>query len=78
MGREYTLRCIWHTGGGIHRYAIGPDKFQVVGVSSFNSILYSLLANAAPRVNSGTQYQIVAPDSTYQLFHEISKPGRYR
>jgi len=33
VGRKYTLRCIWRTGGGIHRYEMGPDKFIVVGVS---------------------------------------------
>ena len=37
VGSNYTLRCIWRTGGGIQKYEIGPDKFQVVGVSSANS-----------------------------------------
>jgi len=71
VGSEYILRFIRLTGGGIHRYEIGPDKFQVVGVSSANSPLGSLVESAAPRVNSGTHYRIVRPDSTDQLF------GRY-
>jgi len=32
VGSEYILRCIRRTGGGIHRYEIGLDKFQVAGV----------------------------------------------
>ena len=48
-------------------YEIGPDKFQVVGVSSANNLLCSWVENAAPQVNSGTNYLIVGPDSTYQL-----------
>ena len=63
MGSEYTLRRIWRTAGGIHRYEIGADKFQVVGVSSAKSLLCCLVENAAPRVNSGTNYRIVGPDS---------------
>jgi len=67
VGSDHTLSCLRQTGGGIHRYEIGADKFQVVGVSSADSQLCSLVENAAPRVNSGTNYQIVGPDSTYQL-----------
>jgi len=67
VGSEYTLRCIQRTGGGIQRYEIGPEKSQVVGVSSANSLFCSLVENAAPRVNSGTHYRIVGPDSTYQF-----------
>jgi len=58
VASEYTLRGIRRTGGGIPRYAIGPDKFQVVGVSSANTPLCSLEENTAPRVNSDTLYQI--------------------
>jgi len=47
---------------------IGPDKFQVVGVSSANSPLCSLVENAARLVNSCTHYRIVGLDSTYQFF----------
>jgi len=65
---EYTLRCIQLTGCGIDRYEIGPDKFQVVGVSSANSPLCFLVENTAPQVNSVTYYVIVRPDSTYQFF----------
>jgi len=65
---DYSLRCIRRTGGGIHRYEIGPEKFQVVGVSSADSPLCSLVENAAPQVTSGTHYQIVRQDSAYQFF----------
>ena len=68
VGSDYTLRSIQWTGGGIHRYEIGPDKFQVVGVSSTNSPLSALVESAALRVNSGTHYRIVGRDSTYQSF----------
>ena len=68
VGGDYTLRGIRRTGGGIHRYEIGPDKFQVVGVSGAKSPLCSLVEKAAPWVNSGTDYQIGRPDSTYKLF----------
>jgi len=64
VGSDYTLRCIWQTGGWIHRDEIGPERFQVVGVSSANSPLCSLVENAAPQVNSGTHYRIVGPDSS--------------
>jgi len=65
--RDYTLRCIRRTGGRIHRYEVSPNKFQVVSVSSANSLLCSLQEKAAPQVNSGTQYQIVGLDSTSQF-----------
>ena len=65
IGRDYTLRCIGQTGGGIHKYEIAPGKFQVVGVSSTNSTLRSLVENTAPRVNSGTHYPIGGPGSTF-------------
>ena len=65
---DYTLRCIWRTGSGIHRYEVHPDMFQVVSVSNANSLLCSLVENTAPQVNSGTHYRIVGPDSTYQFF----------
>jgi len=69
VGSDYTLRCIRRTSGGIiHWYEIGADKFQVVGVSSANGPLCSLVENAAPLVNSGAHYRIVGPDSTYQFF----------
>jgi len=65
VGSDYTLRCKQPTGGGIHRYEIGSDNFQVVGVSSANSSLCCLVENTTPRVNIGTHYRIVRPDSTY-------------
>ena len=68
VGSDYTLRCIWRTGRRIHKYEIGPDKFQVVRVSSANSPLCLLVESAAPQVNSGTPYRIVRPDSTYEFF----------
>jgi len=67
VGSNYTPRCLGWTGGGIHRYDIGPDKFQVVGVSSANSPLCFLVESTAPQVNSGTHYGIVGPESTYQF-----------
>jgi len=42
----------------------------VVGVSSANSPLCSFMENTAPRVNCGTHYRIVGPDSTYQFSGE--------
>jgi len=44
---EYILRYIRRTGGGIHRYEIGPDMFQVVGVASANSPLCSSIESEA-------------------------------
>jgi len=48
-GSDYLPRCIQRTGGGIPRYEIGPDKFPVVGVSSANRLLCSVVENASPR-----------------------------
>ena len=65
--RYYTMECVRRTAEGLHRYKIGSDMLQVVGVSHIEVSFCSILANSSTRVDRPTHYSIVRPDSAYKF-----------